>query len=164
VRVPNLLPVSVLRCVFRAAHTGQKSSPEGARELSPGITMGKPNIRFALKGLEMRTLSGSKAQSRFLLGGPLRANWVGELSWATFSWPLRDMEWKHPSSFEPCEAKHIQCQLELPFQMGNTSQERVLGYGSSFKKAQFTQFRSFLKLTLTTLIRSTLQERVLNAG
>jgi hypothetical protein len=96
--------------------------------------MGKPNIRFALKGLEMRALSGSKAQSRFLLGGPLRANWVGELSWATFSWPLRDMEWKHPSSFEPCEAKHIQCQLELPFQMGNTSQERVLGYGSSFKK------------------------------
>jgi hypothetical protein len=107
VRVLNLLPCQCQGVCLGPVIRANGAAPKGQDSLPQGFTLGKPNIRFALKG---------------------------EFPWAMFSWPLRAMEWKHRSSFEPREAKPIQCQLELQFQMGNTFQERVLGGGIKLQK------------------------------
>jgi hypothetical protein len=43
-----------------------KGCTEGAGKLSPGFTLGYPNRRFALKGLEMHRRSISEIRSRIL--------------------------------------------------------------------------------------------------
>ncbi len=52
--------------LFSVSHTARRARPEGARKLrAQGSPWVRRNIRFALKGLEMRTRSGSKVRSRF---------------------------------------------------------------------------------------------------
>jgi hypothetical protein len=97
--------------------------PKEQESLAQGLPWVSRYKRFALKGLEMRTRSGRKVRTRFsphlvVLSG-LTGWW--ELTqgrpWATLSWPLRATEWKHPTSFGPCEAKHI------PRQVGSVSND-----------------------------------------
>jgi hypothetical protein len=76
-----------------------------------GLPWVSRNKRFALKGLEMCTRSGSKVRSRFppYLPAPSGLSPVGELTqgepWAMLFWPLRATDWKYPNSFGPYDAK-----------------------------------------------------------
>jgi hypothetical protein len=51
--------------LFSVSHTARRARPKGPENLAQGSPWVRPNIRFALKGLEMRTRSGSKVRNRF---------------------------------------------------------------------------------------------------
>jgi hypothetical protein len=107
-------------------------TPKGLENLAQGLPWVSRNKRFALKGLEMRTPSGSKLRSLSspYLVAPSGRTRTGGITqgkpWAMLSWPLRATEWKRPNSFGPCYAKHMRCQLHSQFQLGNTFRDRVL--------------------------------------
>jgi hypothetical protein len=75
-------------------------APKGQESLAQGLPWVSQNKRFALKGLEKRTPSGSKVWSRFspYLVAPSGLIRVGRFSqgkpWAMLSWPLRATDWK----------------------------------------------------------------------
>ena len=78
-------------------------APKGQESLAQGLPWVRRNKRFALKGLEMCTRSGSKARSRFspYLPAPSGLIPLGELTqgkpWAMLFWPLRATDWKPPN-------------------------------------------------------------------
>jgi hypothetical protein len=70
------------------------SAPKGQENLAQGLPWVSQNRGLALKGLEMRTRSGSKVQSRFspYLVAPSGLNtffWLTQgKPWAKLSWPF----------------------------------------------------------------------------
>jgi hypothetical protein len=106
-------------------------APKGQENLAQGLPWVSRYKRFALKGLEIRTRSGSKIRSRFspylvAPSGPIRVWAITQgKPWAILSWPfgpktrprvnpgdllsrpLRATDWKCPNSLGPYGAKHI---------------------------------------------------------
>jgi hypothetical protein len=78
-------------------------APKGQESLAQGLPWVSGNKRFALKGLETRTRSGSIGSEPILAvpGGPFRANSGGGITqgkpWAMLFWPLRATDWKRPN-------------------------------------------------------------------
>jgi hypothetical protein len=70
-------------------------APKGQESLAQGLPWVSRNKRFALKGPQMRTQSGSKLRGRFspYLAAPSGLIRVVEITqgkpWAMLSWPLR---------------------------------------------------------------------------
>jgi hypothetical protein len=79
-------------------------APKGQESLAQGLPWVSGNKRLALKGLEMRTQSGSIDLEPILAvpGGPFRVNSGGEITqgkpWAMLFWPLRATDWKRPNT------------------------------------------------------------------
>ena len=75
-------------------------APKGQESLAQGLPWVRRNKRFALKGREMCTRSGSKARSRFSPYLPAPSGLIprGELTqgkpWAMLFWQLRAIDWK----------------------------------------------------------------------
>jgi hypothetical protein len=92
-------------------------APKGQESLAQGLPWVRRNKRFALKGLEMCTQSGSKARSQFspYLPAPSGLIPLRELTqgkpWAMLFWPLRATDWKPPNCRvlrRMTDAKHMQ--------------------------------------------------------
>jgi hypothetical protein len=81
-------------------------APKGQESLAQGLPWVSRNKRFALKGLEMRTRSGSEPILA-VPGGPFRANSGARVTqdepWAILFWPLltRDGNSSEPNGRVP---------------------------------------------------------------
>src|ERR1700675_2641399 len=84
------------------------SAPKGQESLAQGSPWVSQNKRFALKGLETRTRSGSKVRYLVAPSGLIRLGGITQgKPWAMLFWPLRATDWKHPNSLETHDAKHL---------------------------------------------------------
>jgi hypothetical protein len=78
-------------------------APKGQESLTQGLPWVRRNKRFAMKGLEICTRSGSKAWRRFSPYLPAPSGLIprGELTqgkpWAMLFWPPRATDWKSPN-------------------------------------------------------------------
>jgi len=91
----------------------ERPAPKGQESLAQGLPWVSRNRRFALKGQEVRTGSGSKARSRLSPNLEAPSGLIGRRvttqgkPWAMLSWPLRATEWERSNFFGPRDTKHI---------------------------------------------------------
>jgi hypothetical protein len=90
----------------------ERPAPKGQASLAQGLPWVSRNKRFALKGQEVRTGSGSKARSPSSPKLVAPSGLIGRRGttqgkpWAMLSWPLRATERKRSNFFGPREARH----------------------------------------------------------